>query len=291
MLGSVLTAIITPFKADGSIDYDAFSDLCAWLVDNGSDGVVVAGTTGECPTLLDPERVELVRVAKDRIGDRATVVAGTGTNATADSVQITEMAHEAGADAFLVVTPYYNKPPQRGIVAHFAAVAACTDRPVIAYNIPGRVVVNVESATMTELAKIENLTAVKQANDDIEQAKHIVSLGLDLYAGDDNLVQPFLEIGGKGGICVHTHVVGPQVAAQVAAMRAGDVDAARGIDRGLAPAYDLLKISTNPIAIKAAVELLGHRTGGFRLPLVPPTDAELAAVRGCLERLGLLASS
>jgi 4-hydroxy-tetrahydrodipicolinate synthase len=291
MLGSVLTAIITPFKADGSIDYDAFSDLCAWLIDNGSDGVVVAGTTGECPTLLDPERVELVRVAKDRIGDRASVVAGTGTNATADSIQITEMAHEAGADAFLVVTPYYNKPPQRGIIAHFAAVAACTDRPVIAYNIPGRVVVNVESATMTELAKIENLTAVKQANDDIEQAKHIVSLGLDLYAGDDNLVQPFLEIGGKGGICVHTHVVGPQVAAQVAAMSAGDLETARAIDSDLAPAYDLLKISTNPIAIKAAVELLGHRTGGFRLPLVPPTDDELAAVRGCLERLSLLASS
>ncbi|CAB4708271.1 MAG: 4-hydroxy-tetrahydrodipicolinate synthase [Actinobacteria bacterium] len=291
MLGSVLTAIITPFKADGAIDYDAFADLCVWLVDNGSDGLVVAGTTGECPTLLDPERVELVRVAKAAVGDRASIVAGTGTNATADSIQITEMAHEAGADAFLVVTPYYNKPPQRGIVAHFAAVAACTDRPVIAYNIPGRVVVNVESATMTELAKIPNLTAVKQANDDIEQAKHIVSLGLDLYAGDDNLVQPFLEIGGKGGICVHTHVVGPQVASQVAAMRDGDLEAARAIDRELAPAYDLLKISTNPIAIKAAVELLGHRTGGFRLPLVPPTAEELSAVRGCLERLNLLGSA
>ena len=291
MLGSVLTAIITPFKADGAIDYDAFADLCVWLVDNGSDGLVVAGTTGECPTLLDPERVELVRVAKAAVGDRASIVAGTGTNATADSIQITEMAHEAGADAFLVVTPYYNKPPQRGIVAHFAAVAACTDRPVIAYNIPGRVVVNVESATITELAKIPNLTAVKQANDDIEQAKHIVSLGLDLYAGDDNLVQPFLEIGGKGGICVHTHVVGPQVASQVAAMRDGDLEAARAIDRELAPAYDLLKISTNPIAIKAAVELLGHRTGGFRLPLVPPTAEELSAVRGCLERLNLLGSA
>ena len=291
MLGSVLTAIITPFKADGAIDYDAFADLCVWLVDNGSDGLVVAGTTGECPTLLDPERVELVRVAKAAVGDRASIVAGTGTNATADSIQITEMAHEAGADAFLVVTPYYNKPPQRGIVAHFAAVAACTDRPVIAYNIPGRVVVNVESATMTELAKIPNLTAVKQANDDIEQAKHIVSLGLDLYAGDDNLVQPFLEIGGKGGICVHTHVVGPQVASQVAAMRDGDLEAARAIDRELAPAYDLLKISTNPIAIKAAVELLGHRTGGFRLPLGPPTAEELSAVRGCLERLNLLGSA
>ena len=146
----------------------------------------------------------------DEVGDRATVVAGTGTYDTRHSVHLTERAHELGVDAFLVVTPYYIKPPQRGIVAHFEAVAAATDRPVVVYNIPGRVVVNIEPETITRLAEIENVRAVKQANDDLAQAQHIVETGLDLYAGDDDLILPFLELGGVGGVCVHTHVVGPQ---------------------------------------------------------------------------------
>jgi 4-hydroxy-tetrahydrodipicolinate synthase len=290
VLGKVLTAIVTPFDDDSAIDVDAFQALARHLVENGSDGIVVAGTTGESPNLSDDERLTLLRAAKDAVGDEATVVAGTGTYSTAHSVHLTEEAHEVGVDAMLVVTPYYNKPPQRGIVAHFEAVAAATDKPIVVYNIPSRVVVNIESETITELAQIENVRAVKQANDDLEQAKHIVATGLTLYAGDDNLIQPFLELGGAGGICVHTHVVGPQVAAQVRAMDDGDVDRARAIDAELEPAYDLLKVVTNPIAIKAALRLLGHRVGHHRLPLVPATDDEIAAVRGCLERLGLLVS-
>ena len=159
---------------------------------------------------------------------------------------MTAQCHEAGAHAFLVVTPYYNKPPQRGIVAHFEAVARATDRPIVAYNIPSRVVINIEPETITRLAEIENVTAVKQANDDMAQARHIVETGLDLYAGDDNILQPFLELGGVGGICVHTHVVGPQVAEQVRAMRDGDVERAREIDRELGPAYDLLRVVAEP---------------------------------------------
>jgi 4-hydroxy-tetrahydrodipicolinate synthase len=291
MLGNVLTAIVTPFREDESIDFDAFQRLARHLVDNGSDGVVVAGTTGESPTLSDGERLDLIRAAIDAVGDDATVVAGTGTYSTAHSVHLTERAHELGADAFLVVTPYYNKPPQRGIVAHFEAIARASDRPIVVYNIPARVVVNIEPETISRLAEIETVRAVKQAYDDLHQARHIVDTGLALYAGDDNLVQRFLELGGAGGVCVHTHVVGPQVAEQVAAAHAGEVDRAREIDASLAPAYDILKVSTNPIGIKAALNLLGHGVGGHRLPLVDPTDDELATVRSCLERLGLLVAA
>src|SRR5690242_17492216 len=280
--------MVTPFREDGSVDFDAFQDLARHLVENGSDGLVVAGTTGEAPTLTDTERLDLVRAALEAVGDTAAVVAGTGTNSTAHSIHLTEAAHELGVSGFLVVTPYYNKPPQRGIVAHFEAIAQASDRPIVVYNIPSRVVVNIEPETISRLAEIETVKAVKQAYPDLDQARHIVSTGLDLYAGDDNLVQPFLELGAVGGVCVHTHVVGPQVAAQVRAMQDGDVARAREIDEALAPVYELLGVVTNPIAIKAALRLLGHQVGGHRLPLVDASEDEIARVRGCLERLGLL---
>jgi len=288
VLGRVLTAIVTPFRDDGAIDFDAFQELSRHLVENGSDGLVVAGTTGESPTLSDDERLDLFRAAIEAVGETATVVAGTGTYSTAHSVHLTEQAHELGADAFLIVTPYYNKPPQRGIVAHFEAIARASDRPIVVYNIPSRVVVNIEPDTISRLAQIETVRAVKQANDDLEQARHVVAEGLDLYAGDDNLVQCFLELGGTGGVCVHTHVVGPRVAEQVQAAVDGDIARAREIDSELEPVYDLLKVQTNPIAIKAALSLLGHQVGGHRLPLVPADAGEIEQVRSCLERLGLL---
>jgi 4-hydroxy-tetrahydrodipicolinate synthase len=288
MLGHVLTAIVTPFHEDGAVDFDTFQRLARHLVDNGSDGLVVAGTTGESPTLSDDERLDLFRAAIEAVGNDATVVAGTGTYSTAHSVHLTERAHELEVDGLLIVTPYYNKPPQRGIVAHFEAIAQASDKPIVVYNIPARVVVNIEPETITRLAEIEPVRAVKQANDDLDQARHIVATGLDLYAGDDVLIQPFLELGAIGGVCVHTHVVGPQVAEQVKAMQAGDTERARELDRALEPAYDLLKVAPNPIAVKAALNLRGHAVGGHRLPLVPPTEEELAQVRVCLDRLGLL---
>jgi 4-hydroxy-tetrahydrodipicolinate synthase len=288
VLGEILTAIVTPFNADGGVDLERFRALARHLVDHGSDGLVVTGTTGESPTLSDDERFELYAAAVDEVGDRATVVAGTGTYSTAHSVHLTERAHEHGVDAFLVVTPYYNKPPQRGIVEHFRAVAAATDRPLIAYNIPARVVVNIEPATVSELAKIPNMQAVKQAKPELDEARHIVDEGLDLYAGDDDLILPFLEVGGVGGVCVHTHVVGPQVKELVRRYKDGDIDGAQALDRELAPAIELLRVAPNPIAIKCALNLLGHEVGGLRLPLVEASDAERARVRDCLERLGLL---
>jgi 4-hydroxy-tetrahydrodipicolinate synthase len=289
MLGEVLTAIVTPFREDGSVDFHRFATLAHYLVENGSDGLVVAGTTGESPTLSEDERLELFRVAVGAVGEHATVIAGTGTYSTAESIHLTEKAHAIGVDAFLVVTPYYSKPPQRGIVEHFKAIAAITDKPVVAYNIPGRVVINIEPETMAQLAEIENVKAVKQANDDLHQARFIVEeTGLDLYAGDDNLVYPFLELGGVGGVCVHTHIVGPRVKEMIRLHKAGDHVEAKRMDEELAAAYDLLRVVGNPIAIKAALNLLGHEVGGLRLPLVEATDDELEQVRGCLDRLGLL---
>ncbi len=265
-----------------------FRALCRYLVDNGSDGVVVTGTTGEAPTLTDEERFALYQAALEEVGATHTVVAGTGTYDTAHSIHLTERAHELGVHGFLVVTPYYNKPPQRGIVAHVEAIAAATDRPIVFYDIPSRVVVDATPETISALAAIPNVRAVKQAKPSLEAARHVVAAGLDLYAGDDDLIRPFLEVGGLGGICVHTHIVGPRVKEMISRFRAGDVDASRAIDEELRPAIDLLRVQTNPIAIKTALNLLGHDVGGFRLPLVDATPEEEAAVRSCLERLGLL---
>ena len=292
MLGEVLTAIVTPFDADGAVDSERFRELAHYLLENGSDGIVVAGTTGESPTLTDDERIELFRVAVDAVNGRGTVVAGTGTYSTAHSIHLTREAHELGVDGVLVVTPYYNKPPARGIVEHFKAIAAESDKPIIVYNIPGRVVINIEPDTICELAEIPSVRAVKQANDDLEQARRILAeTDLDLYAGDDNLIYPFLELGGIGGVCVHTHVVGPQVKQMIRAFREGDAETAKRIDEELTPAYELLKVQTNPIAIKAALNLIGQQVGGLRLPLVEASDDELARIRGCLERLGVLAAA
>ena len=284
--------MVTPFDQDGAVDYERFRELAQFLVENGSDGIVVAGTTGESPTLTDDERLELFRVAVDTLNGRGTVVAGTGTYSTAHSVHLTHAAHEIGVDGFLVVTPYYNKPPAHGIVEHFKAVAAASDKPIIVYNIPARVVLNIEPETIAELSNIPSVRAVKQANDDLEQARRILAeTDLDLYAGDDVLIYPFLELGARGGVCVHTHVVGPQVKQMIRAFRDGDAAAAKRIDEELQPAYDLLRVQTNPIAIKAALNLLGHQVGGLRLPLVEATDDEVARVRRCLERLGVYAAT
>jgi 4-hydroxy-tetrahydrodipicolinate synthase len=289
VLGEVLTASVTPFDADGEVKLPTFRELATHLVDHGSDGLVVTGTTGESPTLRDEERFELYAAAIDAVGERATIVAGTGTYDTRHSVHLTEKAHELGVDGFLVVTPYYNKPPPRGIVEHVKAIAAVTDKPIVYYNIPARVVNLVSVETLAELAQIPNVVAVKQAWDDLEDARRIVEeTGLQLYAGDDALLLPFLELGGTGGVCVHTHVVGPQVKEQIQAFRAGNVDRAREIDAELAPAYEILGVTVGPIGIKAALNLLGHEVGGLRLPLVEATEDEQERIRGCLERLGAL---
>ena len=289
MLGEVLTAVVTPFRADGAVDLDAFSRLCTHLVDTGSDGIVVAGTTGEAPTLSDDERLSLFAAAVETVGDRATIVAGTGTYSTAHSVHLTGQAHELGVDAFLVVTPYYSKPPVRGIVAHFRAIAEATDRPIVVYNIPQRVVVNLQPETLAKLAEIPNVTAVKQATTDPGQARRILAeTDLALYAGNDDLLLPFLELGAVGGILVYTHVVGRRVRELVTRFRDGDVEGARAIEAELRPVIEALAVTTNPIPVKAALAMVGQDVGGLRLPLVEATEDEKAVVREALERAGIL---
>jgi 4-hydroxy-tetrahydrodipicolinate synthase len=292
VLGDVLTASVTPFDSDGAVNLPKFRELAAFLVENGSDGLVVTGTTGESPTLTDDERFSLYEAAIDTVGDRATIVAGTGTYDTRHSVHLTQKAHELGVDGFLVVTPYYNKPPPRGIVEHVKAIAAVTDKPIVYYNIPARVVNLVSVETLAELAQIPNVVAVKQAWDDLEDARRIVDeTELKLYAGDDNILLPFLKVGGTGGVCVHTHVVGPQVKEQVEAFKRGDVETAERIEEELQPVYEILKVTVGPIGIKAALNQLGHEVGGLRLPLVEATEEEQATIRASLERLGALAAT
>ena len=289
MLGEVLTAVVTPFRADGSVDLEAFRRVCTHLVETGSDGVVVAGTTGEAPTLDDDERLSLFAAAVEAVGDRATVIAGTGTYSTAHSVHLTGQAHELGVDGFLVVTPYYSKPPVAGIVAHFRAIADATDRPIVVYNIPQRVVLNLEPETLAQLAEIPNVTAVKQATTDPGQARRILEeTELALYAGNDDLLLPFLELGGVGGILVYTHLVGPRVRELVTRFKDGDVEGARMIDAELRPVIEALAVTTNPIPVKAALAMVGHDVGGLRLPLVEASDEAKTAIRETLERVGLV---
>jgi 4-hydroxy-tetrahydrodipicolinate synthase len=285
-LGAILTAMVTPFESDGSIREGATRRIARHLVDHGSDGLVVAGTTGEAPTLDDAEKLRLMEIVVDEVGDSATVVAGTGSNDTAHSVHLTRQASERGVDAVLVVTPYYNKPNRRGLVAHFSAVAAATDLPVILYNIPARTTINLEPDLLAELGRIDNVVGVKQANSDMEQARRIVEDSeLALYAGDDNLLGPFAEIGGAGGITVSSHLAGEQMKELYEAARSGDTERSRTIDRKLEEVYRTLFIAPAPATVKAALGLLGFETGGVRLPLVELDESELAQVRRMVESL------
>ena len=292
MLGEVLTAIVTPFDKDGAVDYERFRALARHVIDSGADGLVVAATTGESPTLTDDEKFELWAASVDEVGERATVIASTGTYSTAHSVHLTEKAHELGVDGFLVVTPYYNKPPPSGIVAHFQAIAAASDKPIIVYNIPQRVVVNIEPETMVELAQIPSVKAVKQATEDLDQARRITAeTDLALYAGSDHLVYPFLEVGGVGGVVVHGNLVPGRVKELIRLYNEGDSEGARRIDDELKPLVDALGVTINPIPVKAALNLLGHEVGGLRLPLVEATADEIAEIRSGLERAGLTAQA
>lgn len=287
-LGDIITAMVTALHEDGAVNYAATAELAVWLVRNGSDGLVVSGTTGESPTLTDDEKVELFRVVKEAVGDQATVIAGTGSNDTAHSVQLTRRATQAGVDGILAVTPYYNKPPVAGVMAHFQAIAGATDKPVILYNIPGRCVINIEPETLAELNEIPNIIAVKQANPDLEQSRRLKEMcDMGIYAGNDDMLFPLLEYGGWGGICVASHLAGSEMKRMVELYRSGSVDEAQAIEDALRPLYDVIFIASNPIPIKAALNMSGHNVGGLRLPLVSATDAESARIRQVLGDLEL----
>jgi len=278
-LGTILTAMVTPFAGDLSVDYDRLAELAEHLVAEGSDGLVVAGTTGESPTLTDDEKATMFRTVVQAVGDRATVVAGTGSNDTAHSVGLTRTAEKCGVDAVLVVTPYYNKPPERGLLAHFRTVAAATGLPLVVYNIPGRSVVNLSPEALAVLGEVDNIVAVKQANPDLGELRRLRQLSdLGIYAGNDDMLLDVLKMGGRGGICVASHIVGPRMAEMAALVRAGDEAGAERVDASLRALYSTLFLTANPILVKEALNLLGHEVGGLRLPLVPATPQESEAV-------------
>jgi 4-hydroxy-tetrahydrodipicolinate synthase len=289
-LGELLTAMVTPFAGDGSVNHESARRMARHLVESGSDGIVVCGTTGEGPTVTDREKLDLFDTVVSEVGAGATVIANTGSYDTHHSVALTRSAAASGVDGFLVVTPYYNKPPAAGIVAHFEAIAeAAEGRPVIVYNIPQRVVLNLEPELLERLAQIENVTAVKQATPDLDQARRIVEHGaLDLYAGNDDLVLPFTRLGGAGGICVASHLAGRRIREMISLVHSGGAERAQRIDEELRPLYEALSATTNPIPLKAALNLLGHDVGGLRLPLVDADDAETATVQAALAVCGLL---
>ncbi|HEY4427352.1 MAG TPA: 4-hydroxy-tetrahydrodipicolinate synthase [Solirubrobacteraceae bacterium] len=278
-LGTILTAVITPFDEAGRVNEEAFVSLLRHLSENGSDGFVVAGTTGEASTLTDEEQLGLIGLAVAERPAGKTIVAGTGTNDTRVAVELTERATELGADAMLSVTPYYNKPSRLGLRRHYEAVAAATDKPTLLYNIPGRTATNMPPDLLAELARIDGIAGVKQANADELQLID----GLDLYAGDDATFARTLDMGGAGGICVASHVVGNEMRRMVEEPeRRGEIDAS------LHDVYETLFLTSSPTCTKAALNMLGHDVGGLRLPLVSATEEEGAAVRSMLERHGLL---
>jgi 4-hydroxy-tetrahydrodipicolinate synthase len=280
--------MVTPFDGDGRLDVEGARRLARHLADHGSHGLVLAGTTGESPTLADDEKLELLRAVRSELGEELTLICGTGSNDTRHSAELTRRAVEAGADAVLVVTPYYNKPNRAGLRAHFETVAeAAGNTPVVLYNIPSRCVINLAPDLLAELARIDNVVAVKQANNDelgpIE--------GLDVLAGNDEIFLRCLELGGTGGILVASHLVGPQIREVYDAAIAGELDRAREIESGLHGVYAALTVTSNPTPVKAGLEMVGVIGGRLRLPMVEADEQQRAAVRATLERQGLLATS
>lgn len=284
--------MVTPFDADGAVDWAACARLMNHLVDNGSDGLVLAGTTGEASTLTDDEKVELFRLGTSEVGDRATIVAGTGSNDTAHSVHLTERAAALGVDAVLAVTPYYNKPPREGLVGHYAAIAS-VGAPVILYNIPGRSVVNMAPDLIAELAQLPAVVGLKEANDDPAQVAAVAEIaGLRLFAGNDDMLCEVLRRGGAGVISVASHLVGHEMQEIVAAMAAGEGERAEQIDARLGDLYAGLFVTANPILTKAALHMLGLIPNAtLRLPLVEATPVQRDILATVLEHQGVYARS
>ena len=286
-IGRLLTAMITPFKADGSIDFAAAEKLAVLLVADGSDGVVVSGTTGESPALSDDEKIELVTVVKKAI-PRATVVAGTGSNDTHHSVKLSERAMKAGANALLAVVPYYNKPPQEGMYQHFKAIAEAG--PTIMYNIQGRTAINMTAATTLRCAELPGIVGVKEASGDIDQMGLVCAgkpAGFHVWSGDDSFTLPLMAVGGYGVICVVSHLAGGSMKQLIESYLAGDNDTARGIHLGLLPVIKtLMTTAANPVPVKSVMNALGFPAGPFRLPLVPLTDEQLDTVMQVVKQAG-----
>lgn len=291
--GRLLTAMVTPFNADGSVNYEKAADLAEWLINNGSDGLVVAGSTGEAATMSAEEKLELFRVVVNRINKRVPVIAGTGSNNTADSVKMTKMAEAMGVDGALIVGPYYNKPTQEGFYQHFAAVAQSTGLPIIVYNVPGRTASNISPAIVARLAAdFENIVAIKEAAGNVAQVAELYSVlpeEFTIYSGDDGLILPFMSVGATGLISVLSNIGGGILQDVMQAYEDGRVREAAKLNARMVPLANAMFIETNPIPVKAAVTLVtGIDAGQPRLPLIPMEPANKAKMVAVLQEYGLV---
>ena len=289
--GTVLTAMVTPFKDDLSVDFDRAAELAKRLIDTGSDGLVITGTTGESPTLSSEEKLTLFEVTKAAVGN-APIIAGTGSNNTAASIELTKKAAELPIDGVMFVGPYYNKPSQEGLYQHFRACAQATDLPVVLYNVPGRTGKNIEAATVLRVAEeMENVVAVKEASGDLEQITRICAQapdGFEVYSGDDSLTLPIMAVGGVGIISVAGHVGGELISDMIDAFNSGENDRAAGLHQRLLPLFTACFLgSGNPACVKCALEVCGFPVGGARLPVVPASTADAEIIRAACVKLGL----
>lgn len=291
-IGRVLTAMITPFAADGSVDYQAAAEIAKYLVANGSDGLIVAGSTGEGAVMSEEEKLELFRVVAEAVPAGTTIVANTGSNDTAKSIAFTKAAAQLGVTACMAVVPYYNKPTQEGCYQHFKAIADAIDIPLIVYNVPGRTSSNIEPATVARLAKdCPNIVGIKEASGNLSQITEIVRLlpsDFMIYSGDDPLTLPMLAIGGCGVISVVGHVVGKDIQKMIEAFYAGDLRTAQELNARMLPLTKAMFAISNPIPIKEAMHLLGQPGGDFRLPLVHATEEEKEKIRKAMQEYGIL---
>jgi 4-hydroxy-tetrahydrodipicolinate synthase len=290
-LGKILTAMVTPFDDNFAVDYQRAQELAVRLVESGSDGVVIAGTTGESPTLSKQEKLGLFKAVVEAIGGKATVIAGTGSYNTAESMELTKEAEQLGVDGVMLVAPYYNRPSQEGLYRHFKMVATVTALPVILYNIPGRTGVNVTPETLLRLTELENVVAIKEASGNLAQVSHLYEMlpkHCLIYSGDDLLTLPVLSLGGAGVISVTAHLAGRKIREMISAFEHGDPSTAARINAELGPLNRVLFLTTNPIMVKAACNLIGLKTGGLRLPLVDAAPEELEQLREVLTGLGIL---
>ncbi len=289
--GYLITAMVTPFNKDLTINFSQVEKLARHLVQSGSDGLVVAGTTGESPTLSKDEKVELFRTVVDAVGGQAVVIAGTGVNSTSESIALTRAAQNVGVDGIMLVAPYYNKPSQEGLYRHFKAVADNTDLPVMLYNVPGRTSVNILPRTVARLAEISNIVAIKEAAgmmDQISELRRLLPDNFAVYSGDDSLTLPVLALGGKGVVSVVSHLVGDRIKEMINAFISGNTTLAMEIHLELFPLFKGMFITSNPVPVKTALNLKGWQVGTTRLPLVEAAEAEKELIKNLLEGMKLL---
>ncbi len=285
--GEVLTAMVTPFDKNGQIDFAQTNVLIDYLIDNGTDALVIAGTTGESPTLRTEEKISLFKYVVKKVDRRVPVIAGTGSNSTEASIDLTKKADECGVDGIMLVTPYYNKPDQRGMYTHFSAIAQETNLPIMLYNIPGRSVVNLTAETVINLSQIDNIVSMKEASGDLDQVAEIIEHtpnDFSVYSGDDGLTIPMLAIGADGVVSVASHVIGNEMQTMVQQFKNGQVQEAAALHRELLPIMNGLFTAPSPSPVKAALQLKGIETGGVRMPLVPLTDEEISKLKLLLDK-------